>query len=122
MAGTTAPGTLPETRAHVEPTSATASPPLSLPAAAPAGPGPEERLAGLVILLGDIATSLAGVRNLVHDLEKLNPGHGGVICEALAVSCFLADFGAKYGAGAPSCDDALEWILSDRAQRAGVAL
>ena len=118
MAGTTAPGTLPETRAHVEPTSATTSP--SLPAAAHTAPDAEERLSGLVILLGDIASSLAGVRNLVQDLETMNPGHGGVICEALAVSCFLADFGAKYGAGAPSCDDALEWMLSDRAMRAGV--
>lgn len=120
MAGTTAPGTLPETRACVESTSATASP--SLPAATHTGPDAEERLSGLVILLGDIASSLAGVRNLAQDLETLNPGHGGVICEALAVSCFLADFGAKYGAGAPSCDDALEWMLSGRAQRAGVAL
>lgn len=93
----------------------------ALPTSAhPTTPDIEERLAGLVVLLGDIASSLAGVRNLVHDLEKLNPGHGGVICEALAVSCFLADFGAKYGAGTPSCDDALEWMLSDRAMRAGV--
>ena len=94
---------------HALPTSATATPPDA-----------EERLAGLVVLLGDIAASIAAVRNLVHDLEEKNPGHGGVICDALAVSCFLADFGAKYGAGAPSCDDALEWMLSDRAMRAGV--
>jgi hypothetical protein len=118
MAGTTAPGTLPEIRAHVEPTSATASP--SLPAAAPAGPDAEERLAGLVVLLGDISESIAGVRALVLDLETLQPGHGRVIGDALAVACFLAEFGAKYGAGAPSCDDAAELMLSDRAMRAGV--
>ncbi|WP_442775019.1 hypothetical protein [Sphaerotilus montanus] len=57
MAGTTAPGTLPETRAQVEPTSATASP--SLPAATHTGPDAEERLSGPVAplyLLGLVQT------------------------------------------------------------------
>lgn len=96
--------------AHALPTSAT-----------PTAPDAEERLAGLVVLLGDIASSIAGVRALVRDLETLQPGHGHVIGDALAVAGFLADFGAKYGAGAPSCDDAPDWMLSDRAMRAGVA-
>lgn len=119
MAGTTAPGTLPETRARVELTSATTSP--SLPAAAHTAPDAEERLSGLVVLLGDIASSIAGVRALVRDLETLNPGHGHVIGDALAVAGFLADFGTKYAKGTPSWDDAPEWMLSDRAMRAGVA-
>lgn len=119
MADTTAPGTLPEIRAHVEPTSATASP--SLPAAAPAGPDPEERLAGVVVLLNDIASSIAGIRALVRDLETLQPGHGHVISDALAVSGYLADFAAEYAGGTPSFGDAPgEWLLSDRAMRAGV--
>ena len=85
------------------------------------GPDAEERLAGLVILLGDIASSIAGVRALVRDLETLQPGHGHVIGDALAVAGFLADFGAKYGGGSPSFGDAPEeWLLSDRAMRAGV--
>jgi hypothetical protein len=95
--------------AHALPTSAT-----------PTAPDAEERLAGLVVLLGDISESIAGVRALVLDLETLQPGHGRVIGDALAVACFLAEFGAKYGAGAPSCDDAAELMLSDRAMRAGV--
>jgi hypothetical protein len=37
------------------------------------------------------------------------------------LSGFLVEFGAKYGAGTPSCDDAADWMLSDRAMRAGVA-
>jgi len=85
------------------------------------GPDAAERLAGLVILLGDIASSIAGVRALVRDLENLNPGHGHVIGDALAVAGFLADFGVRYGTGTPSCDDAPAWMLSDRAMRAGVA-
>lgn len=96
--------------AHALPTSAT-----------PTAPDTEERLAGCVILLGDIAASIAGVRALVRDLETLHPGHGHVIGDALAVAGFLADFGAKYGAGTQSCDDAPNWMLSDRAMRAGVA-
>ena len=93
---------------HALPTSATA-------------PDAEERLAGLVILLGDISSSIAGVRALVRDLETLNPGHGHVVSDALAVAGFLADFGARYGNGSPSCDDAPAWMLSDRAMRAGFA-
>jgi hypothetical protein len=89
--------------------------------ATPTTPDAEERLAGLVVLLGDIAASIAGVRALVRDLETLNPGHGHVIGDALAVAGFLADFGAKYGGGSPSFGDAPEeWMLSDRAMRAGV--
>ena len=96
--------------AHALPTSAT-----------PTAPDAEERLSGLVVLLGDIASSIAGVRALVRDLETLQPGHGHVIGDALAVAAFLAEFGAKYGAGKPSCEDAAELMLSDRAIRAGVA-
>ena len=89
--------------------------------ATPTTPDAEERLAGLVVLLGDIAASIAGVRVLVRDLETLQPGHGHVIGDALAVAGFLADFGAKYGGGSPSFGDAPEeWMLSDRAMRAGV--
>lgn len=91
------------------------------PLITPTAPDAEERLSGLVILLGDISESIAGVRALVRDLESLKPGYGHVIGDALAVAGFLADFGVRYGAGTPSCDDAPEWMLSDRAIRAGVA-
>jgi hypothetical protein len=102
------------------PSSAPALPTSATPTST-TGPDAAERLAGLVILLGDIASSIAGVRALVRDLETLNPGHGHVIGDALAVAGFLADFGAKYGGGSPSFGDAPEeWMLSDRAMRAGV--
>ena len=91
------------------------------PAGAPSIPDAEERLSGLVILLEDIAASIGGVRALVRDLETLNPGHGRAIADALAVAGFLADFGTKYATGAPSGDVAPDWMLSDRAMRAGVA-
>ena len=95
----------------------------ALPASAtPTTPSAEERLAGLVILLGDIASSIAGVRALVRDLESLHPGHGHVIGDALSVAGFLAEFGARYGAGKPSYEDAAEMLFSDRAMRAGVGV
>lgn len=97
--------------AHARPTSAT-----------PTAPDAEERLAGLVVLLGDISESIAGVRALVRDLESLHPGHGHVIGDALAVAGFLAEFGARYGAGKPSYEDAAEMLFSDRAMRAGVGV
>lgn len=97
--------------AHALPTSAT-----------PTAPDAEERLAGLVVLLGDISESIAGVRALVRDLESLHPGHGHVIGDALAVAGFLAEFGARYGAGKPSYEDAAEMLFSDRAMRAGVGV
>ena len=106
----TTPNTAAPSGAHALPTSAT-----------PTAPDTEERLAGCVILLGDIAASIAGVRALVRDLETLHPGHGHVVGDALAVAGFLAEFGAKYGAGTPSCEDAAELMLSDRAIRAGVS-
>lgn len=85
-----------------------------------AAPNAEERLAGLVVLLGDISESILGVRALVRDLESLQPGHGHVIGDALALAGFLADFGARYGSGKPSYEDAAEMLFSDRAMRAGV--
>ncbi len=111
---------IPEPEAMTTPTAAPSNDHThALPTSATA-PDAEERLAGLVVLLGAIALSIAGVRALVRDLETLNPGHGHVVGDALAVAGFLADFGAKYAKGTPSCDDAPDWMLSDRAMRAGV--